>query len=113
MCGDLSTKLMCAQQNAMSAPPVVVQSIEVANSSGAQRIKVNIPDQFQQIGLLVTDNGFVAVLKQVAAATMTEIESGGMSGQLQNPEYTGHLFRFQLDTDSGTDWTVFPILNGH
>jgi hypothetical protein len=32
---------------------------------------------------------------------------------LQIPEYTGHPFRFQLDTDSGTDWTVFPILSGH
>ena len=32
---------------------------------------------------------------------------------LQNPEYTGHPIRFQLDTQSGTDWTVIPVLSGH
>jgi putative transposase len=31
---------------------------------------------------------------------------------LRNPEYTGHQFRFELDTDSGSDWTVNPILTG-
>jgi hypothetical protein len=32
---------------------------------------------------------------------------------LQNPDYTGHRFRFELDTDSGKGWTVIPVLSGH
>jgi len=35
-----------------------------------------------------------------------------MWSRVQNPEYTGHQFRFELDTDSGTDWTVILILSG-
>ncbi len=33
--------------------------------------------------------------------------------RVQNPEYTGHPFRFELDTDSGKGWTVIPVLSGH
>ena len=31
---------------------------------------------------------------------------------LQNPEYTGHPIRFELDTESGKDWTLNPVLTG-
>lgn len=41
------------------------------------------------------------------------MDQPGPSVNLQNPEYSGHPFRFELDTDSGTDWTEFPILSGH
>jgi hypothetical protein len=33
--------------------------------------------------------------------------------ELQNPEYTGHCFRFELDTHSGKVWTLIPVLTGH
>ena len=31
---------------------------------------------------------------------------------LQNPEYTGHPIRFKLDTESGSNWTLNPVLTG-
>jgi hypothetical protein len=42
---------------------------------------MNVPDQVQQICLFVTDDGFVTVLKQMAATTMAKIEGGSMAGQ--------------------------------
>ena len=50
-----------------------------------------------------------------AGLAMTTVSGTGFSGSLlilQNPEYTEHRFRFELDTDSGTDWTVNPIWSG-
>ena len=31
---------------------------------------------------------------------------------LRNPVYTGHSIRFQLDTESGINWTGNPVLTG-
>ena len=31
---------------------------------------------------------------------------------MQNPEYTGHSIRFELDTESGSNWTPNPFLTG-
>jgi len=32
---------------------------------------------------------------------------------LQNPVYSGQQIRFELDTQSGLNWTANPILPGH
>ena len=34
------------------------------------------------------------------------------AGMMQNPEYTGHPIRFELDTESGNNWTLNPVLTG-
>jgi hypothetical protein len=54
---------------------------------------MNITDQFQQIGVLLTDNRFVTILKQMAAPVVFQIISDGMTRQkaahkLRNPQGT-------------------------
>jgi hypothetical protein len=36
----------------------------------------------------------------------------GLTFYLQNPEYTGHPIRFELDTEPGSNWTLNPVLTG-
>jgi hypothetical protein len=31
---------------------------------------------------------------------------------MRNPEYTGHPIRFALDTESGINWTLNPVVTG-
>lgn len=33
--------------------------------------------------------------------------------QVQNPVYSGQQIRFELDTQSGLNWTENPISSGH
>lgn len=41
---------------------------------------MNVADQFQKIGVFFTDDGFVSVLEEVAAASMAFIEGDGIAG---------------------------------
>jgi hypothetical protein len=86
--GGLPSKRMFSQQHAMPTPTVKVQSIHIGHESGAQRVEVDVTDQFQQIDFFLTDDGFVAVLKQVPAALVSKIERRGVSGQ-QSAHETG------------------------
>ena len=42
---------------------------------------MDIADQFQQVGILLAWNGFVAIVKQVAVAVMTVIIRYGLAGK--------------------------------
>ena len=40
-------------------------------------------------------------------------DNGGIQEvRVRNPVYTGHPIRFQLDTESGINWTGNPVLTG-
>lgn len=51
-----------SQVRSMTAPPIPPRIQRMAQASGVQ---VNVPDQLQQIGIAVTENGFVAPLKEM------------------------------------------------
>jgi hypothetical protein len=42
---------------------------------------MDIADKFQKIGLFLAENGFVAILKKLAMATVPMIESDGITGE--------------------------------
>src|SRR4030066_2113107 len=54
---------------------------------------MNVTDQFQEIGVLLTDNRFVTILKQMATPVVFQIISDGMTRQK-----TPHQFRNSLGT---------------
>lgn len=65
----------------MSAPGISVEGIHVLNDSGPQRVQVDIPQQFQQIGIPVADDGFIAILKQVADPVVAQVKGNGITSQ--------------------------------
>src|SRR4030042_3954470 len=62
---------------------------------------MNVADQFQQIGVLLTDNRFVTILKQMATPAMSQIISDGITRQK-----TSHKFRKSLRTTKDQDVDV-------
>ena len=60
-----------------------------------------------QLDLLVAPIKLAIFAQPLEKVKLVSIDS------LQNPGYIGHRFRFELDTNSGKDWTVIPILGGH
>jgi len=62
----------------MATPWVFSQSLKIRNQLPSQGIQVNIPDQLKQIGILLTQNGFIAVLKQDPASLMAPIKAPGI-----------------------------------
>ena len=41
---------------------------------------MDVADQFQKVGVFLAHNGFVSVLKEVAAAFMSFVEGHGITG---------------------------------
>ena len=61
---------------------------------------MNVTHQFQQIGILLAKDGFVAVLKQMAMAVMPPIVGNGITGQ-QTPHHSGNrsVARFKQEME--------------
>jgi hypothetical protein len=66
---------------AMTGPWVSIKCLEISYQSGAQRIKVKVAYEFQKVGILFHDNGFVPILEEVAMPVMPPIEGPGVSGE--------------------------------
>ncbi len=65
----------------MSGPGVAVESGEIRYQTGPQRIKVDVADQFEEIGILLADDRFVPVLKKLARPMMLPVEIEGVAGK--------------------------------
>jgi hypothetical protein len=65
----------------MAGPFIGVQFGQRRYDACSNRIQVDVPDEFQQIGVFLTDNGFKTVLEEVAAPVMTKVEFDGIPGQ--------------------------------
>jgi hypothetical protein len=64
----------------MATIRILAQAIIILNKSGAQRIEMDIPYQFKQIGVLLAQNGFIAVLKKVPATPVSFIIIPSVAG---------------------------------
>jgi hypothetical protein len=53
-----------------------------------QRIKMNVTDQLSKIDLLITDDGMITVLKEMAMPAMAKVVSNGVTSK-----ETPHEFR--------------------
>jgi len=65
----------------MPAIWVSIQFFKHGNNAGTDRVEVNIPDKFLQIGIFLADNGFVTILKQLALALVAAIKTDGVAGK--------------------------------
>jgi len=81
--------LLFAHDGPVTGKRVLLQLIQIRNQSCPQRIQVNISHQLEKIGLFLTQYGFIAVLKKVAAALMSSIVPHGMTGQ-ESPHHGGN-----------------------
>ena len=79
-----------AHEHPMTAKWIVPQRIHIRNQFGSQRIQMDVPHQFKQIGIFLAQDQdrFVPILKQVPMASMTAVEAYGMAGQ-QSPHHGG------------------------
>ena len=59
----------------MAAVGIFVQLSDPGHNTGANRIEVDIADQLLQVGVFLADDGFVSILKQMAATFVTAIKA--------------------------------------
>jgi len=45
------------------------------------RVKMNVTDKFQEIGILLTENGFITVLKEMTVTIVSSVEGHGISSK--------------------------------
>ena len=64
----------------MSTPGVRFQVGEVVNDTSTYWVEMDIANQFQQVGVSITHDRFVAILKNMSASTVTQIEDNGVAG---------------------------------
>jgi hypothetical protein len=65
----------------MAAPGEFVQFKNVFDYPYAQRVKVNVSNEFQKIRVFLTNNGFIAVLEEMSTAMMAQVECDGIACQ--------------------------------
>lgn len=70
-----------SQKRGVSTPQIAAQCSEVAHNPGTQGIQVDVPHQLQAVGVLLNQNGFVAVLKEMAMPPVPSIEIAGIPSQ--------------------------------
>lgn len=65
----------------MTAPGITFQFVDIMDYSTTQGVEVNVPDQFEEIGFFLADDGAVAILEEVPGAIVSEIEVDGIAGK--------------------------------
>src|SRR4030042_2973198 len=65
----------------MPAIWVSIQFLKPGNNAGTDRVQVNIPDEFLQIGIFLAYNGFVTILEQMAVALVAAIKTDGVTSK--------------------------------
>ena len=79
--GRLSGARHGPQEGAVAGPGEAVQGMEIRDDLRAERIEVEIADEFQEVRLLLHDDGLVPVLKEVPHPVMVPIEGPGVAGE--------------------------------
>ena len=77
--------LYIAHQRAVPAVWVLVQFLDPWHNTCAHGVEVNIADKLLQVGVFLTDNGFVTILKKLATAFVAAIKADGVSRE--NPSH--------------------------
>jgi len=72
--------LLAAEDGAVAGPGVFVEFIQVLHQFGPQGVEMDVADQFEEIRIFFADDGFVAVLEEMACAFVSFVEGHGVSG---------------------------------
>ena len=65
----------------MAGVSIRIEGSEIFNHVRAERIEMNIPDQFEQVWFFLAEDRFVAVLKKVVEPLVTLVERDGIAGE--------------------------------
>ncbi len=65
----------------MPAIGVSIQFFDLRHNTGADGIEVNITDKLLQVGVFLTHDGFVLILKKLSAAFVAEVKADGVAGK--------------------------------
>jgi len=68
------------QEGAVATPRIPVEVPEIADDLGAQGVQVEVADEFEEVGLLLHDDGFVPVLEEVPHPVVPAVEGPPQSG---------------------------------
>jgi len=85
----LPVVLPIAHDRAVAAIGEKVESFDSADETRTERVQMDIPHQFQQVRVLLTEDRFVAVLKEITRTVMTLVKRDGIPRQ-KAPHYLGH-----------------------
>jgi len=70
-----------AEDGRMPTPWVTLKSIQTVDLPRSQWIEMDVTHEFLEVGILLADDGLVAVLKQVPDPSMPMIEGDGVPSQ--------------------------------
>jgi hypothetical protein len=76
----------------MPTPGIPTEFRQVQTQSCPKRIEMNVPDQFLKVRVLVADNGFVPVLKQVSVPLVPPVERNRVTRK-KPPHERGKAYR--------------------
>lgn len=65
----------------MACPGVACKGAQVSDDSGAKGVKVEIPDEFQEIDFLIDHDRLVPILEQIASPLVAAVELAGVASQ--------------------------------
>lgn len=63
----------------MPAPGVGIQFLDPRHYTGPNRIEVNIAHQLLEVGVFLTNYGFISILKKMAVASVAEVKADSVS----------------------------------
>ena len=58
----------------MAGPWIRIQSVYIFDDARSQRVEVDIAGELQQIRILLTDNGLIAILEEMSVATVSSVK---------------------------------------
>jgi hypothetical protein len=66
-----------------------IEGIEGIDRAGAERIEMNVTDKLEEVGLLLAEDGFVAILEEMAGSFVAFVERDGIARK-KTPHHPGH-----------------------
>jgi hypothetical protein len=77
----LPGKWNLSDHSAMAAPRITFQIFYVLNQPGPEGIQMDVTNELLKISVFVTDDRFIAILKEMAVPAMAEVIGDGIAGQ--------------------------------
>ena len=71
----------------MTGPRISIQVTQIFYLRSTQGIQVDVAHQFQQVGISVAKDGFIAILKNVTTMAMTAVVVTGVTSQQRRHQF--------------------------
>ena len=88
--GDLAWELIVPQDDGMARPTVGIQLPHCGDEAGTKWVEMYVPNEFQEIAILIAYDGFITVLEEMAAAVVAKVKDDGVSSE-QSPHHVRQL----------------------